>query len=171
MSFEVYFLYFHGLSLDSQGYSLIDLFLITHLLSIRGSSFLHHPNHFSMPLFGNVVRCAQCSANAVNLNNHVAVVKNMSSSLAFNLSFPRYHPFATLQISVGVGDAFNSSKCHQSKVSENLILGKDQVVGYIDSVEGIEDDKERQRRRKIGLANKGRVPWNKGKKHSAGNCI
>ncbi|XP_040987419.1 uncharacterized protein LOC121235201 isoform X3 [Juglans microcarpa x Juglans regia] len=135
-----------------------------------GSSFLHHPNHFSMPLFGNVVRCAQCSANAVNLNNHVAVVKNMSSSLAFNRSFPRYHPFATLQISVGVGDAFNSSKCHQSKVSEKVILGEDKVVGYIDFVEGIEDDKERQRRRKIGLANKGRVPWNKGKKHSAETC-
>ncbi|KAG2681727.1 hypothetical protein I3760_11G157400 [Carya illinoinensis] len=114
--------------------------------------------------------CAQCSANAVNLNNHVAVVKNMSSSLAFNRSFPIYYPFATLRISVGVGDAFNSSKCHQSKVSENLILGEDHFVGYIDSVEGIEDDKERQRRRKIGLANKGRVPWNKGKKHSAETC-
>ncbi|KAK8545645.1 hypothetical protein V6N12_026475 [Hibiscus sabdariffa] len=30
-----------------------------------------------------------------------------------------------------------------------------------------EDYKEEQRRRKIGLANKGRVPWNKGRKHSA----
>ena len=29
-------------------------------------------------------------------------------------------------------------------------------------------DKEIQRRRKIGLANKGRTPWNKGKKHSEG---
>lgn len=124
-----------------------------------------------MPRFGDVARCAQCSANAVNSNNHVALVKSMPSSLAFNNSFSRYYPFATLQISVGVGDAFNSSKCHRSKVSENLILGKDQVVGYIESLEGIEDDKERQRRRKIGLANKGRVPWNKGKKHSAGNCI
>ncbi|XP_022848477.1 trichohyalin-like isoform X3 [Olea europaea var. sylvestris] len=31
-----------------------------------------------------------------------------------------------------------------------------------------EDDKEIQRRRKIGLANKGKVPWNKGRKHSEG---
>ncbi|OMO74811.1 hypothetical protein CCACVL1_16448 [Corchorus capsularis] len=30
-----------------------------------------------------------------------------------------------------------------------------------------DESKEEQRRRKIGLANKGRVPWNKGKKHSA----
>lgn len=29
------------------------------------------------------------------------------------------------------------------------------------------DYKEEERRRKIGLANKGRVPWNKGRKHSA----
>lgn len=29
-------------------------------------------------------------------------------------------------------------------------------------------DKEEERRRKIGLANKGKVPWNKGKKHSEG---
>ncbi|KAF5478576.1 hypothetical protein F2P56_005124 [Juglans regia] len=127
----------------------------------------------TLPISGSrsvLFKYAQCSANAVNLNNHVAVVKNMSSSLAFNRSFPRYNPFATLQINVGVGDAFNSSKCHQSKVSENLILGEDKVIGYIDSVEGIEDDKERQRRRKIGLANMGRVPWNKGKKHSAETC-
>lgn len=29
-----------------------------------------------------------------------------------------------------------------------------------------ENEKEMQRRRKIGLANKGKVPWNKGRKHS-----
>lgn len=32
---------------------------------------------------------------------------------------------------------------------------------------GCEDNKESTRRRKIGVANKGRVPWNKGRKHSA----
>ena len=31
------------------------------------------------------------------------------------------------------------------------------------------DHKEMRRRRKIGLANKGKTPWNKGRKHSAGN--
>lgn len=30
------------------------------------------------------------------------------------------------------------------------------------------DDKERLRRKKISKANKGNVPWNKGRKHSAG---
>ncbi|KAL2496464.1 hypothetical protein Fot_40221 [Forsythia ovata] len=33
-------------------------------------------------------------------------------------------------------------------------------------ISGCEDEKEIQRRRKIGLANKGKVPWNKGRKHS-----
>lgn len=30
------------------------------------------------------------------------------------------------------------------------------------------DKNEMERRMKIGLANRGRVPWNKGKKHTAG---
>ena len=32
-------------------------------------------------------------------------------------------------------------------------------------------DAERQRRRRIGVANSGRVPWNKGKPRSAGEPI
>jgi hypothetical protein len=95
----------------------------------------------------------------------------MSSSFSLVSSFPRVHPFAALQISLDVGDAFDSSECLRPKVSENHILNEEHIVGYSDSEETIEDHKERQRRRKIGLANKGRVPWNKGKKHSAGNRI
>ncbi|XP_031398548.1 vicilin-like seed storage protein At2g18540 isoform X2 [Punica granatum] len=34
-------------------------------------------------------------------------------------------------------------------------------------INGDDDFRERERRRKIGLANKGKVPWNVGKKHSA----
>ncbi|XP_062170270.1 uncharacterized protein LOC133875992 isoform X2 [Alnus glutinosa] len=91
----------------------------------------------------------------------------MSSSFCLVSSFPRVHPFAALQICLDVGDAFDSSECLRPKVSENHILNEEHIVGYSDSEETIEDHKERQRRRKIGLANKGRVPWNKGKKHSA----
>lgn len=31
--------------------------------------------------------------------------------------------------------------------------------------------KEFQRRHKIGLANRGKIPWNKGRKHSPGKCL
>lgn len=96
------------------------------------------------------------------------MVKNMSPSFTF-VSCPRVHPFGALQISVDVGDASDSGKCDQSKVSENQILNEEDQVVSNDSEDTIEDHKERQRRRKIGLANKGRVPWNKGKKHTAGN--
>ncbi|KAB1216504.1 hypothetical protein CJ030_MR4G023083 [Morella rubra] len=103
------------------------------------------------------------------LNNHVAVMKSTSFSFASVSSFQRVHPFAPLQISAV--DACHSGRCHQSKISATKILKEDvQIVGYIDSVETMEEDKERQRRRKIALANKGRVPWNKGKKHSAETC-
>uniref|UniRef100_A0A2N9EXT4 Nuclease associated modular domain-containing protein n=1 Tax=Fagus sylvatica TaxID=28930 RepID=A0A2N9EXT4_FAGSY len=95
------------------------------------------------------------------------MVKNMSPSLTFVSSFPRVHAFGALQISVDVGDASDSGECHQSKVSENRTLNGENRVVSSDSEDTIEDHKERQRRRKIGLANKGRVPWNKGKKHTA----
>ena len=40
---------------------------------------------------------------------------------------------------------------------------------YLNNVDSLKSlDKERMRRMRIGLANKGRVPWNKGRKHTAG---
>jgi hypothetical protein len=127
------------------------------------------PTTFSWPLSGYLVEDTQCHSNTVHFSHHVAMVKNMSPSLTFVSSFPRVHAFGALQISVDVGDASDSGECHQSKVSENRTLNGENRVIRSDSEDTIEDHKERQRRRKIGLANKGRVPWNKGKKHTAGN--
>ncbi|KAL6999599.1 hypothetical protein U1Q18_000757 [Sarracenia purpurea var. burkii] len=52
---------------------------------------------------------------------------------------------------------------------EQIFTDKAQVVHSCSVSEEIfidEDQKESNRRRKIGLANKGKVPWNKGRKHS-----
>jgi hypothetical protein len=40
----------------------------------------------------------------------------------------------------------------------------------VESLESLDEEvvKERMRRMRIGLANKGKVPWNKGRKHTAG---
>jgi hypothetical protein len=40
----------------------------------------------------------------------------------------------------------------------------------VESLESLDEEvvKERKRRIRIGLANKGKVPWNKGRKHTAG---
>ncbi|KAA0059029.1 putative Serine/threonine-protein phosphatase 4 regulatory subunit 2-A [Cucumis melo var. makuwa] len=54
------------------------------------------------------------------------------------------------------------SKCSSCSIEKQVLSNKD------DSPENLEteNDNEWQRRKKIGLANKGRVPWNKGKKHN-----
>lgn len=56
-----------------------------------------------------------------------------------------------------------------SSIDQTLDV-KMQLENYFSTPENhvTEDYKERERRIKIGLANRGRVPWNKGRKHSAG---
>lgn len=73
---------------------------------------------------------------------------------------------------VDEGKNSNSGECYTYKCSSGSI--EKQVLSDGDgSPENLEteNDKEWQRRKKIGLANKGRVPWNKGKKHNLGKNI
>lgn len=78
-------------------------------------------------------------------------------------------------MTVNVVEALDSDKYGESKLGadsskEYTLDGEVQLDGCADSGEIYTNKhyKESQRRRKIGLANKGRVPWNKGRKHSAG---
>ena len=78
-------------------------------------------------------------------------------------------------MSVSSGEAVDYDECEESTLRANSLKqhnlnGEVQLDGYSDSgeIDINEHCKESQRRRKIGLANKGRVPWNKGRKHSAG---
>lgn len=57
----------------------------------------------------------------------------------------------------------------RTKSSHTEITSQDIHFSCFDEFEfDFEDDPELVRRRKIGMANKGKVPWNKGRKHSAG---
>lgn len=76
-------------------------------------------------------------------------------------------------MSIGTDETSDFRQC-ESIVNMEQILSHDvQAIDTNDSSKSssFEDYKERQRRKKIGLANKGRIPWNKGKKHSEGNEI
>ncbi|GFZ05130.1 hypothetical protein Acr_17g0007020 [Actinidia rufa] len=59
-----------------------------------------------------------------------------------------------------------------SKSESQTFTDKVQLYSSSNSAESSvdEDQKEIRRRRKIGLANRGKVPWNKGKKHSKETC-
>ncbi|OIW08220.1 hypothetical protein TanjilG_15181 [Lupinus angustifolius] len=84
-------------------------------------------------------------------------------------------PFQGLQISVDDGEVSHVQEYNQSKLSvdssEEIYLNNENevVVGLRDSLKSLSEEvlKERIRRMRIGLANKGKVPWNKGRKHTA----
>lgn len=87
----------------------------------------------------------------------------------------RLRPVGVFHINVDVGEIPVFSKCHQSNVGIDSIEiqtsdEKGPVDAFSDSIDSVynEDYKEKERRRKIGLANKGNMPWNKGRKHTAG---
>ncbi|KHG26978.1 2,3-bisphosphoglycerate-independent phosphoglycerate mutase [Gossypium arboreum] len=92
----------------------------------------------------------------------------------FHLCSLSLQPVRALQSSMGAEEGFMfcnscwSEDSIKSKQMQNL-SEEAHVYDCYSSQEfsNDEDYKEEQRRRKIGLANKGRVPWNKGRKHSA----
>lgn len=92
---------------------------------------------------------------------------------AFNSS--RDHPFGASYISLNVRKVSHFCNCYASESCVDLYeMQTPDEDAQIDlcrrSLESIGDkySKELERRKKIGLANKGRVPWNKGVKHTAG---
>ncbi|OMO92418.1 hypothetical protein COLO4_17596 [Corchorus olitorius] len=106
-------------------------------------------------------------------NYHQYVVRKVYFSVSLRSSLS-LQPVRALQTSVDTGETFMSCKTGWSKDDlksmqvQNLSEKAHEVHPHYSSQEYSNDEsKEEQRRRKIGLANKGRVPWNKGKKHSA----
>jgi hypothetical protein len=81
-----------------------------------------------------------------------------------------------LQISDDVGETTGSSKHYQSKIpldpAEKQTMSEEvQPDGCQYSAEIINDLPKKRRKRKKKHGNKGRIPWNKGRKHTAGKCI
>lgn len=80
-------------------------------------------------------------------------------------------PIEELKISVDDGEAEEYDESKAGDVNSSDYLNGVNVNGVVDSLKSLNKKvlKERMRRIRIGLANKGRVPWNKGRKHTPGS--
>ncbi|BFG31110.1 hypothetical protein CerSpe_173840 [Prunus speciosa] len=142
-----------------------------HLRLTAPHSTLNH-----VPLFGYVVEPTHFPQNTHHLNYHLPVLKNWPPLYAFVHSFPRFHSLGGMHISADMAEKFDIlNVCHSilgmNSYEKQSSIREVQSMHHTDSPDSIsKEEKERQRRKKIGLANKGRVPWNKGRKHSSETC-
>lgn len=132
------------------------------------------PNSALWKIFYYPVANVNLPSNAVPMNQQISVSRNDSLLSPFNI-FNRTNSSQSLLFMVDEGRNSNYGECYKSKCSsgsfEKQVSSRE--IGDNDCPENLEteNDKEWQRRRKIGLANKGRVPWNKGKKHNLGKSM
>ncbi|KAJ6979831.1 hypothetical protein NC653_027846 [Populus alba x Populus x berolinensis] len=108
----------------------------------------------------------------VQQSNHCnSIVMNTCPTYASISTFPRVYDSAALQISVDVRETTGSCKHFHSKISldsaeKQTLIKEVQLDGYRDTAESIIDlPKKGKGKKKHG--NKGRIPWNKGRKHTA----
>ncbi|XP_028785567.1 uncharacterized protein LOC114741459 isoform X1 [Neltuma alba] len=148
-------------------------------LPVRGMSALLSPlNHISnidsRPLLSNVVDFTHNPPSPQKVHHQMSIAKTVTPKLDFICSSQRVCPVGELVVAADNGEASDAGEYNQSKVSvdssEKTILNNGNgVFGCSNSVETLDSKmlRERIRRTKIGLANKGKVPWNKGRKHTA----
>ncbi|KAK7307359.1 hypothetical protein VNO77_40339 [Canavalia gladiata] len=126
-------------------------------MSVSLSPLAHSSNSDSRLLFTNMLDCT-C---AFSPSHVLPLVKTATPKLALLCSSQRLLPIEDLQTSV-----VDEDKPNVSVDSSASLNHENEVVGVGDSLSE-RVLKERIRRMRIGLANKGKVPWNKGRKHSA----
>ncbi|KAF6153600.1 hypothetical protein GIB67_027467 [Kingdonia uniflora] len=82
-------------------------------------------------------------------------------------TFTNVHPLRVLQLGVNVGHSFLAVQYVEPLVRIDSLKDKcyDEEIQVDASDDG--SNKELERRRKISVANKGKMPWNKGRKHTA----
>ncbi|PSS05855.1 hypothetical protein CEY00_Acc19125 [Actinidia chinensis var. chinensis] len=124
------------------------------------------PNPSLSPLLYYMVYCTQVQAITKQSICQVSLVNNKSPSFALVSSLTGMHASQALNI-VDRVETSDVSKSESQTFTDEV-----QFYSSSNSAEGSvdEDQKEIRRRRKIGLANRGKVPWNKGKKHSKETC-
>lgn len=114
------------------------------------------------------VRCAWWFPIAIYWNLKEPIILRKSNSL------PSLDSIRQLELKSVGSSLYNVFKIDSKEVNPSLFevkaMDKDTEADSLVSDDKLSDRKvkEEERRRKIGLANKGKVPWNKGKKHSEG---
>ncbi|KAL5564423.1 hypothetical protein UlMin_027587 [Ulmus minor] len=143
-------------------------------LPTPNSSLNWLPELPSWQRFGYVLEYRHFPLIKVQLSHDTSIPRNCSPSFASVTSIPRLNSVGALHIGVEADETSYMGECCCSMVgvsssAEHFSSKEAVTINGDDSAESIgnEDPKERQRRVKIGLANKGKVPWNKGRKHSA----
>ncbi|XP_042519032.1 uncharacterized protein LOC122092806 [Macadamia integrifolia] len=126
------------------------------------------------PIYTYVVDGAHLQPAMLQSNIQIAFSKNTCRTVTFTNSFPIVHCAGTLQLNINAGEKSDAGHNLLAEADTGLLPKQtisEDVEGDSDSDsdEGVGDvdHKELRRRRKIGLANKGKIPWNKGRKHSA----
>ncbi|KAI8008462.1 hypothetical protein LOK49_LG07G03090 [Camellia lanceoleosa] len=142
-------------------------------LSVPSLPINHLHNTPLSPLLYDIVYCTKFQASTKQSSYRASLVKNKYPSFGLVSSSTTVHAARALNV-VDIKETFDLGECCELKLSiisceEQTLTDKVQLDSCSNSAESVIDDdqKESHRRRKIGQANKGRVPWNKGKKHSA----
>ncbi|XP_034900435.1 uncharacterized protein [Populus alba] len=132
----------------------------------------HVPNNLLWPTLRYVLEYTHFQPNAQQSNNCTSIRKKICPAYASISTFPRIDDFVALQISDDVGETTGSSKHYKSKIpldpaEKQTISEEVQPDGCQYSAEIINDLPKKRRKRKKKHGNKGRIPWNKGRKHTA----
>ncbi|KAH7651625.1 HAND domain of the nucleosome remodeling ATPase ISWI protein [Dioscorea alata] len=162
--------------------------LFSCLVSVQYPTFKHALNKSLVSILDCAMGCIHFQQALVQTKFHIPSLKGASRSYVSVQAFSREHVLGKLQLMIE-GDSNKISYLDSSSESHPKCIENDNVSvannGYYDQKDLVEDqmgaaglspnvakdlenisDKEIQRRQKIGLANKGRTPWNKGRKHS-----
>ncbi|KAL2476411.1 hypothetical protein Adt_37147 [Abeliophyllum distichum] len=130
-----------------------------------------------LPRCHHVIGCARIKPITTYTIFPASLVKSISPSVGIGVGIASSSkgPYSYKAMHAGTypGETPQVEESHKEQVISDLpmeqVLSEEIRVdnnGNSVEISGCEDEKEIQRRRKIGLANKGKVPWNKGRKHS-----
>ncbi|XP_027171321.1 nucleoporin GLE1 isoform X1 [Coffea eugenioides] len=146
--------------------------VVTVLNRMKLSTPIHKDNSLLVPNSGYAVEHIRARSSTTVLIVGVSRVKKVSSLVTCVSSCLVPYHCRSFPASISIAETFHVVDSCQKNCSSLL---KDQPLTEDTRQDNLsnlaknsnsENEREMQRRKRIGLANKGKVPWNKGRKHS-----